>query len=148
MATLKEIHGSIITLDYLPVGQSHNTMEFLHKYQGQSTDYALTHGGYAVFEDEADIRGYMSYLTIKERRGYGVDGWIVRSIENMQAVSLDNGGALTEDVYFTDQVAKPTLEAIRAALNYTSGHLANINGRLDSWVMLCAQRFGLNPDEV
>jgi hypothetical protein len=38
---LLEQHGAIVTLDFLPVGQGHNTLHLLHKLQGQSADYAL-----------------------------------------------------------------------------------------------------------
>lgn len=145
---LLEQHGAIVTLDFLPVGQGHNTLHLLHKLQGQSADYALQYGGYAIFEQEADIRGYMSYLQIRSRAGYGINGWLVRTIDSFQQISLDEGGRFTNDAYFTDEIAEPQLSSIRAALNYTEGHLAAINGRLDSWVMLAAARFGLNPDNI
>lgn len=146
--TLKETHGSIITLDGLPIGQAHDPFRFLLKYQGQSTDYALQHGGYAIEERDNQIRGHMSYMTIRERRGYGVDGFIVRTCEELQYLSHQEGGALTNDAYFTDEIAKPMLHALRSALNYTGGNLANLNGAIDSFVMIVAQRFGIDPDSV
>ena len=147
-AALKDTRGAIVTLDYLPIGQDTDPFAFLLKYQGQSTDYALKHGGYAIVEEDNQIRGYMAYLAIKGRRGYGVDGFIVRTCEELQYLSLQEGGALTNDGYFTDEVAAPMLSAVRSALNYTSGQLANINGALDSFICTVAQRFGLDPDNV
>jgi len=148
MASLKDTRGSIITLDGLPIGQDSSPMAFLHRYQGQSADYALTHGGYGIEERDNVIRGYMDYLLIKDRRGYGVNGWVVRSIENLQALSLSGSPDFTSDGYFTDNIALPTLKAIRHALNYTDGSLSAINGELDAWVGTCAARFGLNPDDI
>jgi hypothetical protein len=133
--TLRETRGAIITLDGLPIGQDTDPFAFLLKYQGQSTDYALKHGGYAIEEREDQIRGHMAYLTIKGRRGYGVDGFIVRTCEELQHLSQQEGGALTNDGYFTDEIAAPLLKALRAALNYSSGHLANLNGAIDEFVM-------------
>lgn len=111
-------------------------------------DYAIQHGGYAVEEREDQLRGMMAYLKIKNRGGYGINGWIVRSVENMQEVSLCEGSRFPNDGYFTEEIAAPQLSAIRASLNYTEGHLANINGALDSWVCRVAERFGLNPDNI
>jgi hypothetical protein len=148
MASLLEQHGAIITLDYLPIGQDSSPLQFLHRFQGQSADYALEHGGYAIFEQEADIRGYMAYLLVKGRRGYGVNGWIVRSIEELQAVSLTEGGRFANDYLFAEEIAGPQLRAIRMALNYTEGNLAAINGRLDSWAGVVAARFGLDIDNL
>jgi hypothetical protein len=148
MATLLETHGAVITLDLLPIGQDHSPMAFLHKYQGQSADYALQHGGYGVEQRENVIRGYMDYLTIKGRRGYGVNGWVVRSIENLQALSLQGEPDFTADSYFTERIAQPALKAIREALNYTDGALSAINGELDSWVGICAARFGLDLEDI
>jgi hypothetical protein len=148
MGTLLETHGAIITLDKLPIGQAHNPHHFLLNWQGQSTDYALTHGGYGIETRENVIRGYMDYLTIAGRRGYGVNGWVVRSIENLQAVSLQGEPDLTNDAFFTDEIALPTLKGIRAALNYTDGALSAINGELDAWVMTCAARFGIPEDSM
>lgn len=148
MSNYKETQGVIITLDGLPIGQSTDPMAFLHKYQGQSADYALTHGGYGIEERENVIAGYMSYLTIKDRRGYGVNGWVVRSIENLQAISLQGDPDFTSDALFADEIAAPTLKAIRMALNYTDGALSAVNGELDSWVMLVAKRFGLDADSI
>lgn len=148
MASPLETHGAVITLDGLPIGQSHNPLAFLHKYQGQSADYALQHGGYAIEERDSLIRGYMDYMKIRERRGYGVDGFIVRTCEELQYISLQNGGELTNDRYFTDEIAAPMLHALRSALNYTSGSLANLNGTLDSFVMTVATRFGIDPDTI
>lgn len=148
MASLKETLGSIITLDKLPIGQAHNPHAFLLKYQGQSADYALTHGGYGIVDSEPLIRGYMDYLTIKDRRGYGINGWVVRSIENFQALSLNGDPDYTSDGYFDGRIARPTLSAIREALNYTDGALSAINGELDSWIRTAAARFGLNPEDI
>lgn len=146
--TTTDTHGAVITLDGLPIGQSHNPEEFLLKFQGQSVDYALTHGGYGIERRPDQVRGYMAYMLIKGRRGYGVDGWIVRSIENFQALSLQNDPDLTQDGYFTDEIAAPTLSAIRAALNMTTGHMDNIRGALDTWIMTVAARFGLDGDDI
>lgn len=146
--TATDVHGAIITLDGLPIGQSHNPMEFLHKYQGQSVDYALTHGGYGIETRPNVVRGYMDYLTIAGRRGYGINGYVVRTIENFQALSLQGSPDYTGDGYFTDEIALPTLKAIRHALNYTDGALSAINGELDGWVMTVAARFGLNGDDI
>lgn len=148
MSNYLQTNGAIITLDKLPIGQAHNPLAYLHKYQGQSADYALQHGGYGIEERENIIGGYMSYLTIKERRGYGINGWVVRSIENMQSISLNGEPDFTSDAYFTDNIALPTLKAIRHALNYTDGALSAINGELDAWCMIVAARFGLNPDDI
>ena len=151
MATLRESRGAIITLDGLPIGLDTDPVAFLHKYQGQSADYALTHGGYGIEEREDQIRGGISYLAIKDRRGYGIDGFIVRTCEELQYLSQQEGGALTNDAYFTDEVAAPMLKALRASLNYTSGnggHLQNLNGAIDNFVMIVARRFGLNPDDI
>ena len=148
MSNYKETQGSIITLDGLPIGQSHNPMAFLHKHQGQSADYALEHGGYGIEERENVIAGYMSYLTIKERRGYGVNGFVVRTAEELQAISLTEGGRFAGDYYFTDNVAKPMLQAFRHALNYTDSALSAINGELDGWALLVAARFGIAEEEL
>jgi len=148
MATLRETQGAVITLDGLPIGQDTNPYGFLLKYQGQSSDYALTHGGYGIEERENVIRGYMDYLTIKGRRGYGVNGWVVRSIEELQALSLTEGGRFATDAYFSERIAAPALKAIREALNYTDGALSAINGVLDAWVLMAAARFELNPDDI
>lgn len=148
MASLLETHGSVITLDMLPIGQAHNPYHFLLRYQGQSTDYALQHGGYGIETRDNVIRGYMDYLLIKSRRGYGINGWVVRSIEEMQAISLSDGGKYADDWHFAENIAQPQLAAIRAALNYTDGALSIINSELDSWVLLVATRFHLNPDEI
>lgn len=126
MSDYLKTQGAIITLDGLPIGQSHNPLEFLHKFQGQSADYALKHGGYGIEERENVIGGYMSYLTIKGRRGYGVNGWVVRSIEELQALSLAEGGRFAGDGYFAERIAGPALKAIREALNYTDGALSGI----------------------
>jgi hypothetical protein len=146
--TPAEVHGAIITLDSLPIGQSHNPLEFLHKYQGQSADYALEHGGYAIVTQDSQVRGYMDYMTIRDRRGYGVNGHLIRSIESLQAVSLQNGGQLTNDAIFTDHVAAPQLSAIRRMLDYTDGALSNVNGALDAWIGIVAARFGLDHDDI
>lgn len=148
MASLLETHGAIVTLDFLPIGQAHDTLRLLHKLQGQSADYALEHGGYAVWELEADIRGYMSYLTIKNRSGYGINGWIVRTIEELQALSLTDGGKYASDYLLAENIAGPVISAVRMALNYTEGNLSCINGRLDSWAGVVAARFGLDIDQL
>lgn len=148
MATLLQQHGAVITLDKLPIGQSHNPLAFLHKYQGQSADYALENGGYGIEERDAVIRGYMDYMTIRDRRGYGVNGWVVRSIENFQSISLSGDPDYTSDAHFTYWIATPTIKAIRAALNYTDGALSAINGELDTWCMTVAARFGISEDEL
>jgi hypothetical protein len=148
MATLRETRGAIITLDGLPIGQDTDPFRFLLKYQGQSVDYALKHGGYAIEERDNQIRGHMAYLSIKGRHGYGVDGFIVRTCEELQYLSQQEGGTLTNDGYFTDEIAAPMLHALRSALNYTGGQLANINGAMDGFVMTVAQRFGIDPDKV
>jgi hypothetical protein len=148
MSNYLETQGAIITLDGLPIGQDTNPLAFLHKYQGQSADYALQHGGYGIEERENVIRGYMDYLTIKDRRGYGINGWVVRSIENLQAISLQGEPDYTSDGYFTDRIAAPAIKAIREALNYTDGALSAINGELDAWCFTVAARFGLDLDTV
>lgn len=148
MSNYLQTQGAIITLDKLPIGQAHNPLAFLHKYQGQSADYALQHGGYGIEERENVIAGYMSYLTIRDRRGYGLNGWVVRSIENFQALSLTGDPDYTSDGYFTDHIALPTLKAIRHALNYTDGALSAINGELDSWVHIAAARFGISEEDI
>jgi hypothetical protein len=146
--TAAEVHGAIVTLDGLPVGQDHNPLALLHKLQGQSADYALEHGGYAIVTEDSQVRGYMDYMKIASRRGYGVNGHCVRSIESLQAVSLQNGGELCNDYLFAENVAAPQLQAIRMMLNYTDGALSNLNGALDSWVMTVAARFGLDADNL
>lgn len=148
MSNYLQTQGAIITLDKLPIGQDTDPYRFLLKYQGQSVDWALKHSGYGIEERENVIAGYMSYLTIKDRRGYGINGWVVRSIENLQAISLNGSPDFTGDALFTDEIALPTLKAIRMALNYSDGALSAINGELDSWVMIVAARFGLNPDGI
>jgi len=148
MTTLLETHGAIITLDGLPIGQDHNPHHFLLKFQGQSTDYALTHGGYGIVTDDGLIRGYMAYLTVKDRRGYGVNGFIVRAVENLQAVSLTEGGRFTTDIIFCEHVAAPQLKAITHALDYTEGHMANLNGVIAEWVQTLRVRFELSEDDI
>lgn len=145
--------GSIITRDGLPIEQTFNTLNWFHRNTIQSMEWMIEHEGYGVFDSDGSISaeaiayGHMEYLLIKSRRGYGVNGWIVRQIENMQEASL---GKLSDDAGFAEHVAAPTLTAIRESLNFTDGGngFDALRTQLDEWVANCAKRFGLDSNEI
>lgn len=147
MSTIVEQLGEIVLLDGLPIAQTHNPHAFLLKHQGQSTDYALKHGGYSIESREHAVRGWMAYLLIAGRRGYGIDGLIVRTAENLQRIAHDSQANVTEDYLFAEHAIRPMLDGFLMLLNYTSGHLAIVNGELDAWARATAARFHFNLDD-
>lgn len=140
--------GLIITRDGLPIAQTHNTLAWFHKNTAQSMHWAIENEGYAVFEssgstsDEAIARGYSMYLTIASRRGYGIEGYIIRTIEEFQALTLQDGPSLHQDYVF-EHVAREQLDAIERSLNYLAGSLGAIAGILSTWIEFQRSNFGI-----
>lgn len=144
MTTSTEMHGAIILQDGLPIGQSHDPESWLLHYQGQSVSYALEHGGFTIETRPAVVTGWMDFLTIAGRRGYGVNGYIVRSAVTLQSVTWGSSLAFsTEDRIATDYVITPALSAIMHALDYATGPLSLVCGELSSWAELVAARYGI-----
>jgi hypothetical protein len=146
MASRVETHGAIILHDGIAIGQSHDTLAFLLRYQGQSASYALEHGGYAIEERDNIVRGWMAFLTIAGRRGYGVEGAVVRSIVEVQA--LTNSGDLANDYHLAGGMIASMLHGIIRGLDYLAGDLATIAAELDTWARATATRWGLDPENV
>lgn len=144
MTTSTEMHGAIILRDGLPIGQSHDPESWLLHYQGQSVSYALEYGGYAIETRPANVTGWMDFLTIAGRRGYGVNGYIVRSAVTLQGVTWGQSDGFSEDDRIaTDYVITPALSAIVHALDYATGALELVRGELSSWAELVAARYGI-----
>jgi hypothetical protein len=135
-----QTHGAVITRDKLPIGQAHSPEKWLSDVWGA----AAGTNGYEIVRDDVLIRGYMEYALIQGRRGYGVNGFIVRAVENVQALSLSDA---SRDYHFSLYVIAPTLSAISEALNCTDGgnSFDAIRGQISGWVQIVAARYDLNP---
>lgn len=135
----------IILHDGLPIAQTADPLAFLLRYQAQSVDYALTHGGYSIVTDETDIRGWMGYLSLKES-GTGIDAFTVRTIENLRALVNTADAILDNDWYFCNRILLPILQGLDETRNYWSGHggdLSLVAMQLQDWLHNLAKRANL-----
>jgi hypothetical protein len=140
------IHPPVILHDGLPIAQDPDPFAFLLRYQAQSVDYALTEGGYSIVTDQTDIRGWMGYLLRKDRRGYGIDGWTVREIENLRGLVNSSDCIIENDWYFCNRILLPLLHALGETVNYWSGNggdLSLVAMQLQDWLHNLAKRANL-----
>jgi len=131
-------------------GASNAVFAWLLSNQGQSVDYALTHGGYSICEDQVDVRGWNGFL-LAERHPSGqpanhLAARTIRALDrSLDAWEGQYGGEFA-DYLLQGEVFAPMLAAARMLLNYTSGHMSVVNGALDAWIVATAQRVGLSED--
>jgi len=152
MTTHKEF--VIIMRDNLAIDSVHadnngsNVLAWFHKNTPTSMDWALTNSGYAIVTLDSQVDGWLSFLTMSTRRGYGVDGSIARmavEIDRLVAsFEKDNDKAYGQ---WRDYVAEPAivsmLSGFVALLQHTGpGAFRNIQGALSDWAIATAARIG------
>lgn len=152
---MKTNHGQIVLRDGIAVAQTDDAFSWLLKHQGQSVDYATTHGGYSILTDDpddnrihAEVRGWIAFLTAA--RGYSLaeGALLVRTIQDVALLAEQAGGAYAGDYLIADEVVAPMLKACRMLLNYTAGNLELINAELDTAIGQLAARFGIEGDTL
>jgi len=144
----------IIMHDNLAIDSVHsdangsNVLAWFHKNTNQSMDWELANNGYAIVTLDSQVDGWLSFLTMSTRRGYGVDGSIARmAVEIDRLVSSfekDNDKAYGQ---WRDYVAEPAIVAMLsgfvALLQHTGpGAFRNIQGSLSDWAIATAARIG------
>ena len=144
----------IIMRDNLAIDSVHtddsgiNVLAWFHKNTNQSMDWELANNGYAIVTLDNQVNGWLSYLTMSTRRGYGVDGSIARmAVEIDRLVSSfekDNDKAYGQ---WRDYVAEPAivsmLSGFVALLQHTGpGAFRNVRGALSGWAIATAARIG------
>ena len=147
--------GTIIFRDGIAVANVPNALEWFHNNTASSMDWAIKNEGYSILEDDTEnigthavVNGWVIYLLIRGRRGYGMDGFVVRTLEELIYLSEQDGAALTRDRIVTEHVVTPMLKALGHALDYLSGDLANIGGELDDARHMLANKFGIDEGEL
>lgn len=146
--TFTDTQGAFILRDGLPVVQTTDVLAYFHRTHSYSMEHATTYEGYSIYESDGTIsgeaiaRGYSVYLTTATRRGYGMDGYVVRTIEEFQHLVEGRNPDYTQDYVF-EHVARAQLDAIEHALGYLSRPLEAIRGQLDTWVNLQRTQFGI-----
>lgn len=147
MALKPTLHSPVILHDGLAIAQDPDPRAFLLRYQAQSVDYALEHGGYRIVDDQTDIRGWMAYLLLKDRNGYGIAGWAVHEIENLRGLVNSSDNILENDWYFCNRILRPILTALDESVNYWGSSavqdLSLVAGPLQDWLHNLAKRAGL-----
>jgi len=144
----------IIMRDNLAIDSVHaddsgiNVLAWFHKNTNQSMDWELANNGYAIVTLDNQVNGWMSFLTMSTRRGYGVDGSIARmAVEIDRLVSSfekDNDKTYGQ---WRDYVAEPAIVSMLSGfvdlLQYTGpGVLQNVRGALSDWAIATAARIG------
>lgn len=149
---LVETVGALVTRDGIPVAVTKDPFAWLLRHQGQSTAYALAHGGYAIHEDDADIRGGMAFLAIATDTAaapFAWDRFAVRTL--IECDRLADAGDLWPDYIGGDDVLFPMLSALIGGLQYLGGRgsaLDSIRGMLDGAARSIARRAGATQAEA
>lgn len=149
---LVETLGALVTRDGIPVQVTRDPFAWLLRHQGQSTAYALEHGGYAIHEDDADIRGGVAFLAIAADTAPGAFAWdrfVVRTL--VECDRLASAGDLFPDYIGGDDVLFPILSALISGLQYLGGRgsaLDSIRGMLDGAARQIARRAGATQAEA
>lgn len=126
----------IITRDGIAVdsidAHEHALMRWVHQHHSYSLDHALTHEGYAVESREADVRGWLAYLTVTSRDGYDFEGVVLRTVKDLHAYLVRR--EKTEDYIFSDSYLSAQFDAIETGLNYLTGNASIVNGHISQWI--------------
>lgn len=174
VATIKGARdlGTVILRDGIAVAVERDgyalggVLGWFHRHHSFSMDHAIEHEGYSILEDRIDdtpegrsvhndARGWAAFVGIRDglrgRGGLGYGGMDVLAVElivRVAELAEENGGAFRDDYIVSGDVVEPMLRAALTALNYTSGHLALINGKLDGAIRELAGRFGIDGDAL
>lgn len=148
----RDTFGALITRDGIPAALTHDPFAWLLRHQGQSTAYALEHGGYAIHEQDAEVRGGRAYLLIREGKGAGSahDRWIVTTLDATAA--LVTAGDTFPDYLAQSEILAPVLGALIFAVGMYSGGqgspVSNIAGLLDGACRTLYRLAGATEAEV
>lgn len=146
---------TIIFRDHLPVAVETNPYDYFKREHSYSMDHGLTHEGYSLLEvsdssiigHKARLRGAKSWILVSSRRGYGLSGWLARTVMDLAAM-LDGpeGERLTQPFEVTN-VLEPTLTAIEQALNVLNsqadGAIVALAGDVSAWIDTLRTRYGI-----
>lgn len=143
------IEWTAIIRDGLAVEVTTDPLAWMHRTHSFSLSYALEHGGYRLEERDAPVRGWRAFQLIAGRSGHGVNGYVVRTLLELNALAFtDDADTRTGDYFLAERVIAPALSGIIAALDYLTGDLAIIAGELDTAARMIGAAFNLDADEL
>ena len=126
----------IITRDGIAVdsidASEHAASRWVHQHHSYSLYHALEHEGYAIESREVDVRGWLAYLTITSRLGYGFEGVVLRTVKELHYYLVDR--EKTDDYIFSDAYLNAQFDAIETGLNYLEGNASIVNGHISQWI--------------
>lgn len=146
---------TIIFRDHIPVAVVDNPLRYFHNEHSYSMDHGLEHEGYSLLEvsdssnvgDRARLRGAKSWLTVSERRGYGLVGWLARTVNGLAAVLDGPEGERLALPFEVENVLTPFLASIEQALNVLNsqqdGAIVALAGDISAWVDSVRTRYGI-----
>lgn len=126
----------IITRDGIAVdsidASEHAASRWIHQHHSYSLNHALEHEGYAIESREVDVRGWLAYLTITSREGYGFEGVVLRTVKDLHSYLVDR--EKLNDYIFSDSYLSAQFDAIETGLSYLEGNASIVNGRISQWI--------------
>lgn len=143
---------TIILRDGIAVANTPDWFHWLISNCPYSTDHALEHEGYSLFNDGDGAQhtvhqAWVDYLRLAaSAHTYSVTGFIVHTIERVQALTLL--ADTTDDAYLARRVILPMLRAINEGLNFLTGPVSVVGAELSTWVMSTLRRWNLSEDDL
>lgn len=146
---------TIIFRDHIPVAVVDDPMRWFHQEHSYSMDHGLEHEGYSLLEvsdsslvgHRARLRGAKSWLMVSERRGYGLVGWLARTVNGLADMLDGPEGERLSQPFEVANVLTPFLTAIEEALNVLNtnddGAIVALAGDISAWVDTVRTRYGI-----